>query len=156
MDVAHNLQWATGRPLMQVPTANQMARRQDIQWRMVNLLDQVATGMEPLTWGMIMDVTGGPHAAREARAYLSGFQQKRMLDDHGPMGGQYVDEVTYHTAAAAFPQHIPAYVFHQAAAPGGWNDGNGNPRPGFPLWEPCDLILGTTHTDYFLCFTHCL
>ena len=146
MDVAHNLQWATGRPLNHVPTANQMARRQDIQWREVNLLDPLATGMEPLTFGMIMDVTGGPHSVEEARAYLSGIEEERMREEHGPAGGQYVDEFTYHTAAAAFPQHISAYIFHQAAAPGGWNDGNGNPRPGFPLWEPCDLILGTTQT----------
>ena len=59
--------------------------------------------MEPLTFGMIMDVTGGPHSAEEARAYLSGIEEKRVREEHRPAGGQYVDEFTYHTAAAAFP-----------------------------------------------------
>ena len=74
----------------------------------------------------------------------AGYEEAFVREEHG-QGGQYVDEATYHAAAAAFPQRIRAFIFHQAAPPVGWYDGNGVPRPGFGQWEPCDVLLGVFH-----------
>ena len=144
MDVSNGLVWANQpHPLMHKPTANQMAARQDINWREVDLLDLNQTGMEPLSYGMVMDISGGPHSLEESPGYMSGYEERRVQEEHSAAGGQYVDADTYHAAAAALPQHIRAFIFHQAAPPQGWYDAAGNPRPGFGVWEPCDMILGT-------------
>ena len=111
-------------------------------------MDPVQTDLPMLTMGQIMDLTEGPHGVEESPAYLSGYEEAIVREEHG-QGGQYVDEATYHAAAAAFPRRIRAFIFHQAAPPVGWYDGNGVPRPGFGQWEPCDILLGAFHLSMF-------
>ena len=97
-------------------------------------MDPATTDLPLLTYAQVMEITGGPHTAREARSYMTSIEENVVLAEQGA-GGLYIDPGTYHQAAAGLPRDIETYIFRQVHHPAGYDVARFGP------WEPVNIML---------------